>query len=57
MEETSVWLASRYASRSLKIVGTAPANVGFSASIIAASGAACRNRSGIRIDAPTMNAA
>ena len=54
---TSARLASRYASSSVKIVGTAPAKVGFSAAIIAAIGAACRNRSVITSDAPTMNAA
>ena len=39
------------------MVGTAPASVGFSAAIIAASGAACRNRSGMISEAPHMNAA
>ncbi len=39
------------------MVGTAPARVGRSAAIIAAIGAACRNRSGMISDAPDMNAA
>ncbi len=39
------------------MVGTAPARVGRSAAIIAASGAACRNRSGMISEAPDMNAA
>ena len=39
------------------MVGTAPARVGRSAAIIAASGAACRNRSGISSEAPDMKAA
>ena len=47
IEEMSVGFASRWASRSVQMVGTAPASVGRSAAIIAASGAACRNRSGI----------
>jgi hypothetical protein len=49
------WSSS--ASRPCQIVGTAPAIVGFSAAIIAASGSGCRNRSGMISDAPTMNAA
>ena len=57
IDETSARLASRWASRSVKMVGTAPANVGRSASIIAAIGAACRNRSVITIEAPTMKLA
>src|SRR5215204_7523257 len=57
IEDVVVLLASRYASKSVQIVGTAAANVGRSASIIAASGAACRNRSGISSEAPDMNAA
>src|SRR6476660_2021897 len=56
-EETSVGWLSRYASRSVQIVGTAAASVGFSAPIIAAIGAACRNRSGMTSDAPDMNPA
>src|SRR5262249_15444544 len=57
IDEVSVGLASRYASRSVQIVGTAPANVGCSVSIIAASGAAWRNRSGMISDEPDMKAA
>jgi hypothetical protein len=39
------------------MVGTAPARVGFSVAIMAASGAAWRNRSGMMIDAPPIIAA
>jgi len=39
------------------MVGTAPPPVTFSDSIILASGSACRNRSGMIRDAPTISAA
>src|SRR2546429_9439956 len=57
IEETSVGWLSRYASRSVQIVGTAPPWVGFSCAIIVAIGAAWRNRSGMTLDAPPMNEA
>src|SRR5215468_494541 len=56
-DEMSVGCWLMYARRSVQIVGTAPASVGRSASIIAASGAACRNRSGMTSVAPDINAA
>ena len=56
MVAVSVGFASRWASRSVQIVGTAAAGVTFSAAIIVASGTGCRNRSGITSDAPHMNA-
>ncbi len=55
--DTSRGRASSSASSPCQMVGTPAVNVGRSASIISASGAGCRKRSGISIDAPAMKAA
>jgi hypothetical protein len=56
-EETSRGFAVSSASRPCQMVGTAAAWVGFSLSIIAASGAGWRKRSGISMFTPVMNVA
>ena len=53
-DETSTGFLSRYCSRSFQIVGTPAPPVTFSASIIFASGSACRNRSGMTSVAPEI---
>src|SRR5690606_28525942 len=55
--EMSWGFCSRYCSRPCHTVGTAAANVGFSAARILAIGSGCRNRSGMTSEAPDMNAA
>lgn len=56
-EETSRGRAFSSASRPCQMVGTAAAWVGFSCSIISASGAGCRKRSGISMLTPVMKVA
>ncbi len=56
-EETSRGRAVSSASRPCQMVGTAAACVGLSPSIISASGAGCRKRSGISMLTPVMNVA
>ena len=61
-DETSIgWPSSAFLSSSasspVQMVGTAPATVGFSVAMSAASGSGVRKRSGMIIDAPTISAA
>src|SRR3954468_23318897 len=56
-DDASTGFFSAYCSKSFHTVGTAPAKVGFSVAMSFANGSACRYRSGMIIDAPTMSAA